>query len=142
MFKKMIRVLLLLTVLAGCDSDEPETWLQVEVVDCDVALTSCHAVIDGLEVSLTLEPGLVPLKHFSVNAQIAGTPGVEQVAIDFQMVGMEMGLNRYRLLSGQNGWQGTATLPICGVSRTDWFAILEFRRGEKNYRLRFPFTTQ
>lgn len=141
MFKKMISVLLLLA-LVSCDSTESETWLQVAVVDCDVALTTCHAVIDGRKVSLTLEPGLVPLKPFSVNAQIAGTPGVEQVVIDFQMVGMDMGPNRYRLLSGQNGWQGTATLPICGVSRMDWFATLEFRHGEKNYRLRFPFTTQ
>lgn len=142
MVKRMVRVLLLLVALAGCDSSEKETLVQTQVVDCDAALTSCHTMIDGGEVSLSLGPEVVVLKPFAITMQIRGMEISAPVTIDFQMEGMEMGLNRYRLLLKQGAWQGTATLPVCSVSRMDWVAVLEFRRAEISYRLRFPFTTQ
>jgi hypothetical protein len=57
------------------------------------------------------------------------------------MKGMDMGMNRYRLIAGEGNWSGTATLPVCSASRMDWIALVEFSSGGKKYRAKFPFQT-
>lgn len=53
-------------------------------------------------------------------------PDANQVHAEFVMQGMEMGLNRYRLVQSPSGeWQGRVTLPVCVSGRRDWLLILE-----------------
>ena len=141
-----IRVVLLsfcILLLTGCGQNEAsQSPREVRAVDCDAAQTQCHIDVDGLKVSLALQPGLVVLKPFEIVAKIEGAKGLEQVIIDFQMVGMDMGFNRYRLLAEGDMWKGTATLPVCTTTRNDWLAVIEFNHQGRDYRLLFPFTSR
>jgi hypothetical protein len=45
----------------------------------------------------------------------------DSIYVDFAMVGMSMGLNRYRLIQQADGsWQGDIILPVCVQGRSDW----------------------
>lgn len=130
-------------LLAGCGQNEEEnSQREAQAAGCDAAQTQCQIAIDGLKASLALQPGLVVLKPFEISARIEGARNVEQVVIDFQMVGMDMGFNRYRLLTEGDMWKGSATLPVCTTSRNDWLAVLEFNYQGRDYRLHFPFTSR
>lgn len=49
----------------------------------------------------------------------------EPPAIEFAMLGMDMGRHRYRLEAQQPGqWQARIVLPICSSGRRDWIARL------------------
>ena len=51
--------------------------------------------------------------------------GVKQVYASFVMVGMEMGLNRYRLVAADNKvWRAKVILPVCVAGRRDWVLTL------------------
>lgn len=48
-------------------------------------------------------------------------PGAREVVAEFVMVGMDMGLNRYRLQSAGGGrFTARVTLPVCVSGRRDW----------------------
>jgi hypothetical protein len=133
---------LLLLAIVGCGPNEQGEVVQAEAVGCDAALTRCQVEVDGKGVSLSLQPGLRPLKPFAISATIEDSGEIGLVLLDFQMIGMDMGPNRYRLLLQEGQWQGSATLPVCTASRSDWLAIMEFKRGSRHYRVRFPFTSR
>lgn len=62
------------------------------------------------------------------------------VYASFAMAGMEMGLNRYRLLQQADGlWAAQITLPVCARGRNDWTMLLEVLTpaGASNYTLTF-----
>ncbi|MGM0593536.1 MAG: hypothetical protein ACQETD_03275 [Pseudomonadota bacterium] len=139
----MAALLLPLLMLSGCSDSEPGTTLLGEASGCDAATGSCRVSGDEVAVIATLEAGLQPLKPFSVQVDIQGLEvDSGSVIADFQMKGMDMGVNRYRLKPGQEGlWQGTATLPVCTASRMDWYMDLSFSAEGSSYRARFPFET-
>ncbi len=61
----------------------------------------------------------------------------------FAMQGMEMGLNRYRLLRQADGsWQASVTLPVCVQGRSDWRMLLELRTSEGVQRYQLPFQAE
>lgn len=143
----MIRRFLLLfsaiVLLVACSQREEVIDLG-EVKGCDAARASCslHAD-DGTVVMLTLGPGLVPLKPFAVAADVSGVvPDKDSVIADFQMVGMDMGMNRYRLTHSDGAWRANVTLPVCMSGRVDWFALIEFTAKGNSYRAKFPFQTR
>lgn len=84
--------------------------------------------IRGIEVRADQPPSALHPFLLSVRA-----PGARQVSAEFVMQGMEMGLNRYRLIAEKNGlWQARVTLPVCVSGRRDWVLWLEVdgeRRG-------------
>lgn len=130
-------------VLSACSQDEPASEKLDPVGGCDAAMTSCEIEHAGNRISLSLGPGVKPLVPFPVNLSIDAPSDVEAVVISFQMKGMEMGLNRYRLTKKEGRWQGIATLPVCTTSRMDWVAELEYVvAGERQAPLNFSFTTQ
>ena len=56
--------------------------------------------------------------------QLQGKAG--EIHASWQMQGMDMGPNRYRLLSDdQQHWQAQTALPICTNKRQDWLLKLE-----------------
>jgi len=60
--------------------------------------------------------------------------------VSFAMAGMEMGLNRYRMLQQQDkAWHAEVTLPVCVQGKSLWNMQLEFKSaiGTERYRLTF-----
>ncbi len=63
-----------------------------------------------------------------------------EVHATFLMQGMEMGLNRYRLLKTKLGiWHADVTLPVCVQGRSDWHVLVESQtpEGLKKYQYQF-----
>jgi hypothetical protein len=64
-------------------------------------------------------------------------PGIKDSYASFTMRGMDMGYNRYRLLTTAPGiWQTRVVLPVCVTGRRDWLLTLTI--DGTNYEL--PFT--
>jgi hypothetical protein len=139
-----IAALVLMLLLAACSgkSDAQRRLLGV-ANDCDAALTRCRVSDDDTSVSLMMGPKVKPLQPFTLSLLIdGGKVAAQSVVADFQMQGMDMGSNRYRLQPGEKGWQATATLPVCTASRMDWLAVVEFELDGKPVRAVFPFHTE
>ena len=53
-------------------------------------------------------------------------PAAQEVYVELQMQGMDMGSSRYRLLGQANGeWRASITLPACVTGRRDWTMVVE-----------------
>ena len=71
---------------------------------------------------------------------VVTAPRASTVFASFAMQGMEMGLNRYRLLRQSDGkWTAEVTLPVCVQGRSDWLMELEvIKPGDaQRYQLAF-----
>ncbi|RMG31874.1 MAG: hypothetical protein D6721_00210 [Gammaproteobacteria bacterium] len=108
-----------------------------EVTDCDAARAVCETVGSGVHVRLRLGPGVRAMHPFPVVLEV---PKAHGVVIRFEMPGMDMGKNVYRLDRAAPGrWAGKAILPICLSGRTDWVARVEIERADGRYLAVFPF---
>lgn len=135
-------ILLCSIFLCACSDRVEHVYELGTIQKCNAAETSCVVSNEHYIVELELGPKVVPLQNFPVNLSISGSDSTVtalDVVIDFQMVGMDMGLTRYRLTSSGGFWHGTVMLPICVSSRTDWLAIVEFTDQNRLYRAVFPF---
>lgn len=132
-----------LLLLAACGRQETVTELAPDS-GCDAGERLCSATKDDLHLALQLGPPVRPLVPFDVALSVDGVvPDEESLVIDFRMEGMDMGLNRYRLLHrGNNHYVATVTLPVCTTSRMDWYALVEFTAAGRPYQARFPFQSQ
>ncbi|HJV06304.1 MAG TPA: hypothetical protein VJ642_03165 [Chromobacteriaceae bacterium] len=61
----------------------------------------------------------------------------KEPTVEFAMVDMDMGFNRYRFVADGAAWQARVTLPVCVTGSRRWLAT--FHIGEHIYRL--PFVT-
>jgi len=112
-----MRSLLLFAVimLAGCVQQEES------VVACSALTQGCTLEPDKLFAQTDSVP--TPLKPFSLTVV---APSAQEVQVELHMQGMEMGLNRYRLIRQANGeWRATITLPVCVTGRRDWLMVIE-----------------
>lgn len=77
------------------------------------------------------------LKPFKLSVE---APQAQALHASFAMRGMEMGLNRYRLLQQAPGlWTAEVTLPVCVQGRSDWTMLLELETpsGKQRYQIAF-----
>lgn len=109
-----MRGLWLLLLLVAC-SRAPESTL----VDCANPLAGCR-LADGLDVRFSAPPAMLKSFELEVDAQSA-----TEIHASFQMRGMEMGMNRYRLLPKDGKWRASVMLPACVQGRSDWLLRLE-----------------
>lgn len=120
--------------------------LQLREADCRVDRGACTAAADGTRISLELGPGVPVMRPFAIRATASLPAGErpERVEVDFDMIGMDMGRNRYRLAQdADHVWQGVATLPVCTTGRSDWKAVVEIEADSgRRYRAVFPFETE
>jgi hypothetical protein len=73
------------------------------------------------QIRLSLPPA--PLQPFMLELS---APGVKRVSAEFQMVGMDMGFNRYDLRAASPGvFRSEITLPVCVSGRRDWKLYLD-----------------
>lgn len=119
------------------------TVLEPSDRDCRVDQSRCSAQGEPLDVTLYFSEGAPVMKPFPIRAEIETHQSIrpDTVSVDFQMVGMDMGQNEYRLESEKEGsWTGVAILPVCTTGRRDWQAVVEIRTDAgRRIQATFPF---
>ncbi|MGD2076182.1 MAG: hypothetical protein PVG38_14875 [Gammaproteobacteria bacterium] len=122
----------------GTDVHLPAAPLDL-VQPCEVE-AGCVAAADDLSMRFTLGPGLRALSPFPVLVELQSDRQVDSVIVAFAMKGMDMGPNRYRLISdGADRWLGNATLPVCSSGRSDWLARFEVTAEGRRFMVEAPF---
>ena len=98
---------------------------------CDDVVAGCIIPGPGVRVYFDRVPKTMQAFHLLVD-----WPQAQAVHVSFSMQGMEMGLNRYRLLAQGGGrWDGEIILPACVQGRSDW--VMQLQSGDETYALAF-----
>jgi hypothetical protein len=102
-------------------------WLKqpatATTIACADALAGCRFEHRGAPASVRFSVPPVPLEPFEI--RLTGTT-VERASAEFQMVGMDMGFNRYDLRRAADGaLVARVTLPVCVSGRRDWVLYLD-----------------
>jgi len=106
------------------------------VVSCADPLTGCTFVHRSVPVSVRFLTRPVPMEAFGLGVT---APGASKISAEFQMVGMEMGFNRYDLRPGKDGeFIAQITLPVCISGQGSWMLYLEI----DGIRYALPFSTR
>lgn len=129
--------------LTACDrhADKalPVEHILVEL-PCDVS-DGCTLTAPGLTAKVVMGADRHVLRPFPVKLEIATELSIEQVTLGASMKGMDMGLNRYQLLSTDGkSWNARVTLPVCVSGRTDWIALFELTGGGKRMQFQVSFS--
>ncbi|MFN2382345.1 MAG: hypothetical protein ABR561_07345 [Guyparkeria sp.] len=153
--KWMVATLLVLGVLTylwgrapdKLGTDSPVTGPMTEVpapADCELKGEGCEVAIDGLGTFLVSMPEeVVPLEKAVIRVVPEGeaAKAVGDIRVDFEMVGMDMGINAYRLDRMADGeYREVIILPVCTTDRSDWRANLSIHSTGGAYLVRLPFT--
>ena len=102
-------------VITACTQTETPT------VSC-TALTRGCALEHG-QITVRTDSAPSALKPFGLGIT---APAAQEVYVELHMQGMNMGLNRYRLIRQADGeWRGRITLPVCVSGRRDWTMFVE-----------------
>ena len=128
-----------LCLLVSCDQPS-ETGLPLTLVQpCD-AQQGCRAADDSLVVTVSFGTEPRALQPFPVRLQLESESQADAVTVAFSMRGMDMGLNRYRLIADASGvWAADITLPVCTSGRSDWLADFELVVADRRFQLQVPF---
>ncbi len=93
-----------------------------EIVSCPDLTRLCRFEVAGKPVELRFSAPPSGLHPFILQLH---APAAREVYASFIMRSMDMGFNRYRLLSGGAGnWQAQVLLPVCVSGRRDWILTL------------------
>jgi hypothetical protein len=105
-------------------------------VSCPDPVAGCHFMHAGVPASIRFSAQPKPLEAFSLSVHAAGT---RKASAEFQMVGMDMGFNRYDLRPGKTGeFAANVTLPVCVSGDHRWMLYLEI----DGTRYAVPFSTR
>ena len=134
-----------LCLLVGCDtateSHLPASRLTL-TQPCDLR-QGCRASDGSTVVTVTFGAEARPLQAFPVRVRIDSGQPANAVLVAFSMQGMDMGLNRYRLLADETGaWNADVTLPICTSGRTDWLADFDLVVADRRLQVQVPFVLE
>lgn len=115
-------------------------WLKRPADAVDVACTDpvagCRFSHDGAEASVRFSEQPASMTAFGVRVD---APGARRISAEFQMVGMDMGFNRYDLKpAGDGAFAAQVTLPVCVSGRRDWTLFLDL----DGTRYALPFSTR
>ncbi|RRQ24625.1 hypothetical protein D5687_00195 [Guyparkeria sp. SCN-R1] len=153
--KWMVATLLILGVLTylwgrapdKLTTDTPVSGPLTEVpapIGCQLKGEGCEIEIDGLGSFLVRMPEtVVPLEKavFRVMPQGEAAKAVGEIRVDFEMIGMDMGINAYRLDRLADGtYREEIILPVCTTDRSDWRANLSIHSTAGAYLVRLPFS--
>lgn len=110
------------------DNEEPRT------VSCPDLIQGCRFVIGAQDIELRFSAPPSGLHPFTLRLY---APAAKTAYASFTMRGMDMGFNRYRLLSGGAGnWHAQVLLPACVTGRRDWLLTLTL----DEVRVEIPFS--
>ena len=135
--KRLSIYILLIALSAGaliaCDAAKPK---DIITVPCERLEMGCN--IDDIRVQTDRAPSI--MRPFKLHVQV---PGADEVYASFAMEGMEMGLNRYRLLAvDSDDWYAEVTLPVCARGRLDWLLKLDIRAKGTVSQYQLTFTSE
>ena len=100
-------------------------------VPCADIVTGCALPLAEASIRFDRQPDALKPFHIAVL-----WPGAREVRASFQMHGMEMGFNRYKLVEAEPGkWRGEVMLPACIQGRKDWLVVVN--ADGKQYALPF-----
>lgn len=120
------RPLIALLFLVAC-AKSPDT--SPLVVTCRDPLAGCR-LDAGIEIRFSQTPAVMQ----AFDLEVAAPEGADLHA-SFQMRGMDMGMNRYRLLKENGKWHARVMLPACLQGRRDW--VLRLEVSGKTYEMPF-----
>ena len=139
MSRKQILTLLLLTLafitlaVVGTRAKHPTA---AQVIACANPPQGCGFTHYGSAAQLRFMSPPVPMQPFKIEVR---APGAKHASAEVQMVGMDMGINRYNLSPAAQGvFSAEITLPVCVSGRRDWNIYLAI--NDNIYV--FPFSTQ
>lgn len=97
--------------------------LVAQPVACANPLAGCPFTHHGEPAQLTFSNQPAPMEAFELRVT---APAAKSVSAEFQMVGMDMGFNRYDLhRATAKGFAAQVRLPACVSGRRDWILTLE-----------------
>jgi hypothetical protein len=114
-------------------------WLkrppEAQAVSCADPLAGCTFSHQGAAASVRFSVRPASLEAFELSVRAAGA---RRISAEFQMVGMDMGFNRYDLRPvADDAWASKVTLPACVSGRGDWVLYLDLDGS----RYALPFST-
>ena len=143
MTRKFYTSLLALTLLACQPAEQIPLAVILELhLPCNIATDGCTAGNDNVQLSVKFDQDFGALKPFTLQLQLdQNTPvKVDEINLIFSMNGMNMGLNKYRLIQKNDAlWVATVTLPICTSGRSDWIADFEIQSINQKWKAQIPF---
>ncbi|MDO9008055.1 MAG: hypothetical protein Q7U80_07515 [Thiobacillus sp.] len=105
-------------------------------VQCPDPLAGCDFMHRGAPARVRFLAQPVALQAFGLSVAVANA---QKISAEFQMVGMDMGFNRYDLRPARHGeFAARITLPICVSGRGDWMLYLDI----DGMRYALPFSTR
>lgn len=129
----LLAVALLAIAAAGWWLKRPAPAIPVACAD---AVAGCGFSHRGAAATVRFSAQPRPLEMFELRVH---APGATRISASFQMVGMDMGFNRYDLRPAAHGaFASKITLPVCVSGRRDWRLHLDLDGTQ--YEL--PFSTQ
>lgn len=124
----MKRVLLPLGVALGLLAIAAAGWWLKQpddalVVACPDPVAGCSFHHAGARAQFRFSRTPVPMEAFELSVE---SPGLRRAHAEFQMIGMDMGFNRYDLRPVAGGsFTAKLTLPVCVSGRRDWVLTLD-----------------
>jgi hypothetical protein len=105
-------------------------------VNCADPLAGCTFIHRGAPVSVRFQTRPVPMQAFGL---VVTAPGASKISAEFQMLGMEMGFNRYDLRPGKPGeFSAQITLPVCVSGQSRWMLYIDI----DGIRYALPFSAR
>jgi hypothetical protein len=116
--------------------------------DCNpILVAGCTASDSRHVIELQLDTDTRYLKPFDIQVKTQGFKDtiVKSVSVEFNMVNMDMGLNRFRLQKvdqqvAGSVYRGQGMLPVCVTGRVDWQARVELEMDDATYQAIFDVT--
>ena len=153
MMKKILLLLGLIPVAAAVAyyfvsnnnlEQKPRHSLNLLDSNCNPARSVCVAADQKHSITLHFPEQVHYLAPFKMQVTTKGIskPGIDAVNIEYTMVGMDMGLNRFSLMpltdvKGQTLFEGEGILPVCVSGRVDWLANVEISTADMIYQAAF-----
>lgn len=109
---------------------------------CGFQTGVCEVRLPGdVLLEISTDGDVRPLGEFKV---LLDSAGIQSASVSFEMVSMDMGVNRYRFTkNGDLRWSTKVMLPICTTNRTDWMAVLSLELNDgASYLLEYPFNAE
>ncbi len=110
---------------------------------CNPVGKLCTASNAALAVKLGLGGSIQPLTAFPVKVELIGGEAakVQKVTVNFSMLNMDMGFNRFDLSQqADKTWRGQAILPVCSMGRREWRVTVEIM-SDPSYLAEFNLLT-
>lgn len=111
--------------------------------DCPLKGAGCALALGSVGHVLVRAPSVIkPLVKFTLDVVPQGNTAKSMgaVSVNFEMVGMDMGVNQYPLTRAADGtYSQKIILPVCTTTRTDWVADLSFSTTDGTYAATIPF---